>query len=319
MNLFRLISWPYIRKHGLRCVLTVTGIAVGVAVFVAMHTANASVFESFQETVKRIAGATELQVSAGEAGFDEEVLERVQSREEVKVAAPVIEAVVGTGLPGQGNLLILGIDMTGDRSLREYDLESADDALIEDPLVFLAQPDSLMVSADFARRNGLRLNDKIPLETIAGRREFTVRGILKPSGVNSAFGGNIAMMDIYAAQHVFGRGRKFDRIDVAVAGGYEIRAAQAAIQRLLGPGFQVQPPAARGQGFRSLLRIYNFKLRFSSAFALVVGMFIIYNAFSIAVTQRRSEIGVLRALGATRAQISLVFLGESFIGGLSEL
>ena len=60
---------------------------------------------SFQDTLNRIAGATELQITAGEPGFDEEVLERVQALAEVRVAAPVIEAVVGTRLPGQGNLL----------------------------------------------------------------------------------------------------------------------------------------------------------------------------------------------------------------------
>src|SRR4030095_5036234 len=62
--------------------------------------------------------------------------------------------------------------------------------------------------------------------------------------------------------------------------------------------------------------IYNFILKFSSLFALVVGMFIIYNSFSIAVVQRRSEIGILRALGATRRQIAMLFLGESLVGGL---
>ena len=45
-------------------------------------------------------------------------------------------------------------------------------------------------------------------------------------------------------------------------------------------------------------------------------MFIIYNTFAIAVTQRRSEIGILRALGATRAQIRTLFLTESAIAGL---
>jgi putative ABC transport system permease protein len=54
----------------------------------------------------------------------------------------------------------------------------------------------------------------------------------------------------------------------------------------------------------------------SSLFALFIGMFIIYNSFAIAVTQRRSEIGILRALGATRAQIRWLFLGESAVTGL---
>ena len=71
-------------------------IAIGVAVFVAMRSANASVLAAFKETIDRIAGATELQITAGELGFDEEVLERVQALPEVRVAAPVIEAVVGT-------------------------------------------------------------------------------------------------------------------------------------------------------------------------------------------------------------------------------
>ena len=51
-------------------------------------------------------------------------------------------------------------------------------------------------------------------------------------------------------------------------------------------------------------------------FALFIGMFIIYNTFAIAVTQRRSEIGILRALGATRGQIRTLFLAESAVAGL---
>ena len=54
----------------------------------------------------------------------------------------------------------------------------------------------------------------------------------------------------------------------------------------------------------------------SSVFALFIGMFIIYNSFSIAVTQRRSEIGILRALGAPRRQIRNLFLIESAVSGL---
>src|SRR5262249_30761670 len=152
--LLKLISWPYVRQHLPRWLLTIAGIVLGVAVFVGIHTANQSVLFAFHQTVDRIAGATQLQISAGETGFDENILERVQDVPEVRVAVPVIEAVVGSGVQGQGNLLILGVDMTGDRSLRDYDLESSDDS-IDDPLVFLAQPDSLMVTDTYARDNRL--------------------------------------------------------------------------------------------------------------------------------------------------------------------
>jgi putative ABC transport system permease protein len=314
--LFRLVSWPYVRKHALRTALTLAGIVLGVAVFVAMRAANESVLGTFQQTMQRVAGATELQVTAGAAGFDEEILDRVQALPEVGVAAPVVEAVAATGLAGQGNLLILGVDMTGDRSLRDYDMQSGDVAVIDDPLVFLAQPDSLMVTAAFAERNRLAVNDRVALDTVGGRKDFVVRGVLKSGGLSSAFGGNIAIMDIYAAQHVFGRGRRFDRIDIALAPGASVEAGDRALRGALGAGFEVQTPAARGQSFSSLLRIYRLMLRFSSVAALVIGMFMIYNSFAIAVAQRRKEIGILRALGATRRQIGALFLGESILGGV---
>src|SRR5689334_25197033 len=109
MILLRLISWPYFRKHVLRTALTTAGIVLGVAVFVGMHTANQSVLFAFNRTVDRIAGKTELQVTAGETGFDEAVLDRVQSARSVRVAVPVVESIADSKLKGVGSLLVLGI------------------------------------------------------------------------------------------------------------------------------------------------------------------------------------------------------------------
>ena len=316
MILLRLISWPYFRKHLLRTALTTAGIILGVAVFVGMHTANSSVLFAFSRTVDRIAGKTELQVTAGETGFHEEVLETVQGASAVRVAVPVIEAVVDTNLKGQGNLLVLGVDMTGDRTLRDYDLDSGDAAVIDDPLVFLAQPDSIILSKEFADKNHISVGGRVALGTVEGEKQFTVRGVMKSSGLTSAFGGNLAVMDIYAAQHMFGRGRSFDRIDLAVKEGRTLKDAEQELTALLGPGFQVDPPSGRGQQFEAMLAAYSMMVGISSLFALFIGMFIIYNSFAIAVTQRRSEIGILRALGATRGQIRWLFLGESAVTGL---
>ena len=316
MMLMRLITWPYVRKHLLRSVLTTAGIVLGVALLVGMQTANQSVLHAFNDTVERIAGKAQLQVTAGDTGFPEEVLERVQSLKEVRAAAPVIETEAETGRPGEGKLLILAVDMTGDRTLRDYDFDKAEEEVIDDPLIFLAQPDSLIVTREFADRNHLTNGSKLAFDTIEGRKEFTVRGILKAGGMAQAFGGNLAIMDIYAAQKLFGRGQHFDRIDIALKDGVTVDQGQAALQRLLGPAFTVDPPSGRGRQFESLLSVYTFAVSVSSMFALFIGMFIIYNSFAIAVTQRRSEIGILRALGATRGQIRALFLGESAIAGL---
>jgi putative ABC transport system permease protein len=316
MNLLRLITWPYVRKHLLRSVLTTAGIVLGVALLVGMQTANRSVLLAFSQTVDRIAGKAQLEVSAGDTGFPEDALERVQGVKEVSAAAPVIESSVDTGLHGQGRLLILAVDMTGDRSLRDYDFENGDQDVIDDPLVFLAQPDSLLVTREFADRNGLRSGSRVTFDTMEGRKQFTIRGILKAGGMAQAFGGNLGIIDIYAAQKVFGRGRRFDRIDIGLQEGVTLQQGEAALRGALGPGFTVEPPSNRGAEFESLLSVYTVATGISSLFALFIGMFIIYNSFAIAVTQRRAEIGILRALGATRGQIRGLFLGESAVLGL---
>ena len=123
-------------------------------------------------------------------------------------------------------------------------------------------------------------------------------------------------MDIYAAQKMFGRGRTFDRIDLAVKPGNTIAECQRELRTLLGPGFQIDPPSGRGQQFESMTAAYSMMVNISSLFALFIGMFIIYNSFAIAVAERRSEIGILRALGATRRQIRWLFLGESAVTGV---
>ena len=78
----------------------------------------------------------------------------------------------------------------------------------------------------------------------------------------------------------------------------------------------MESPSARGAQFESLARVYSISANLTSAFALFIGLFIIFNTFSIAVTQRRSEIGVLRMLGATQGQVRALYLGESIAIGV---
>ena len=79
-----------------------------------------------------------------------------------------------------------------------------------------------MVTDTYARENHLGIGAKVPMSTMDGQKLFTVRGVMKSGGLTSAFGGNLAVMDVYAAQKVFGRGRKFDRIDLAVKDGANV-------------------------------------------------------------------------------------------------
>jgi putative ABC transport system permease protein len=314
MRLLRLLSLPYFAKHRLRSLLTLAGIALGVAVLVAMYEANQSVLAGLQQTITQIAGAADLQISAGDTGIPEEVLDRVRSVAEVGSASPVVEAVVGTGPGGQGNLLVLGVDMTADQGIRNYDFAGSE---LDDPLVFLAQPDSIMISGDFASRSGLAIGSRLVLETVEGARPFTVRGLLRPAGVAQAFGGSLAVMDIYAAQRVFGKERRFDRIDITTRRGIAVDDCRRALAAALGAGFHVDAPSERRRYFEQVLINYRQSAGFASIFALIVGLFLIQNTLVVAIAQRRREIGIVRALGATRSQIRTLFLLEGGCAGLA--
>src|SRR3954447_24893336 len=97
MRLLALVSWPYARKRKLRVALTILSLTLGVALLAAMRLGSRTVLSGFQNAVDRVAGATQLQVTAGDNGFPEEALERVQDIPEVRVASPVIEALAQGG------------------------------------------------------------------------------------------------------------------------------------------------------------------------------------------------------------------------------
>jgi putative ABC transport system permease protein len=161
------------KSHRLRIALTTLGIALGVAVFFAVRTANASLLDSLALTVERLAGKATLEVTAGESGFPEQILETARSTPGVQAAEPVIEVIAHTAFEDEGNLLILGVDAAGDQQLRQYQFDSSA-TKISDPLVYIAQPNSILLSQSFAQRHGLRVGDALPLFTSNGRKKFTV-------------------------------------------------------------------------------------------------------------------------------------------------
>jgi putative ABC transport system permease protein len=303
------------RTHGLRIVMTTLGIALGVAVFFAVRTANAALLDSLSATVERLAGKSTLEITSGEAGFPEQVLDTVRATPGVELAEPVIEVIVHTAFADEGNLLILGVDTTGDQQLREYEFDRSQTE-IADPLTYLAQPNSLLISRSFAERHNLRIGDSIPIFTANGRKEFTVQGVFKPTGVGAVFGGNIAVMDVYSAQVVFNRGRNFDRIDLMNSPSVSVEEIQRRLRARLPAGLESVRPQMRGQALENTVTAMRLGMLITSFIALLVGVYIIFNSFTIAVNQRWKEIGILRALGVERRNVNAMFLSEALLMGV---
>ena len=302
------------RVHKLRTALTLVGIALGVSVFFAVRTANQTLLGSLKLTIEKMAGKATLQITSGETGFPEEVLDTVRDTPGIKIAEPIIEVIAHTAFPGEASLMIVGVDTTGDRELREYQFDESQSE-IGDPLVYLAQPDSILISRSFAQKHNLKEGDKLPLFTSQGRKEFIVRGLFKPAGIGEVFDGQVAVMDVYSAQFVFNRGRNFDRIDVMHDPNVSLEIAQRNLRARLPVGIEIERPESRGQEVENTLAAMQQGLTITGLIALFVGVFIIFNSFSIAVNQRWKEIGVLRALGVERPNVQRMFLGEAIIMG----
>jgi putative ABC transport system permease protein len=309
-----LVTFKQWRVHRLRVALTTLGIALGVAVFFAIRTGNATLLDSLRGTVEKLAGKATVEISAGESGFSEKVLDTVRATPGVQLAEPVIETIVQTPYSDEGALMVLGVDTAGDQQLRDYQFDRAQ-TQISDPLVFLAQPNSILLSRAFADRHGLKVGDKLSLFASDGKKEFTVQGTFKPAGVGQIFGGNIAVMDIYSAQVVFRRGRKFDRIDLLNTATVPVETLQQRLRGELPAGVQVDRPEVRGQELENAVTAMRVGILITSFVALLVGVYIIFNSFTIAVNQRWKEIGILRAVGVEQGNVTRMFLCEALLMG----
>ena len=311
-NLLRYVSLKRLTLHKAQAIIATCGICLGVATMVSIDLVNQSVLNSFQDSINRLTGRAALQISGGEAGFPETMLERVQKVLGVEYAVPMIETnatlVGGTESP----LMILGVDVLQDNQVRDYSItdESAD---IPDPLLFLARPDSILLTRAMAEREGIKIDQEIRLQTVAGLKTFKVRGLLNPDGPARVAGGDIAIMDVYAAQLAFGKEGRIDRIDVSFQPGETLDPMKERIRAALPEGYYVDTPAGRTRQVELMLGRFSKSMSLISFMAMFVGMYLIYNAVSISVVQRKKEIGILRALGTLRGQIVALFLGETLV------
>src|SRR5439155_25197286 len=107
-----------------------------------------------------------------------------------------------------------GVDIANDTAVRVYEAHDADGSEVDDPLVFLSRPDSIILTRTFADRRGLVIGSQIAFETPTGQRYVTVRGLLDPAGVARVYGGNLVVMDLYAAEAIFSRPGFVNGVDV---------------------------------------------------------------------------------------------------------
>ena len=312
IGILRFVTWPHLRRHRLRTSLTFLGIALGVAVIVAIAMVNRTLIASFHRTIDLVTGASVLQVRNAESGFKESLFPIIRDTVGVKDAAPAVQGFLPVvGVKGE-RLYIYGVDLLTDSFIREYHFANSTFGF-DVALDFIARPDSVALTQSMARRLNLPLGSKITLSTGRGSKDYTVRALLQEEGAAKVFGGSFALMDLPVAQIAFGKEGKLDIVDLTVEEGEEIEAVRERVRSRLMGAARVERPRERGRQIESLLTSFRLGLFFVSLIALFVGFFLIYNTVSISVIQRRREIGTLRCLGLRRGGLLLLFLTEALL------
>jgi len=302
------------RRPG-RTLLSVSALALGVALGVAVSVVNRSALEEFARGLRTVSGQADLEVRGARSGFDESVYPTLARLPGIAAASPVVEIearLAGTSMREGGPLRLVGVDPFRAASVAPALLPDggADEAGHgENGRGGLLDDDVLYLGAAAASRLGVARGDAIALQSGLGTVRFRVAGLLPGIAQEQA----LAVTDIATAQWRFDRLGLLSRIDLRFADGADAGQVRRAVQEVLPPGvFAVTPDEAESNAAR-LSRAYRVNLAMLALIALTTGAFLVFSAQALGVVRRRAELAFLRAAGVTRAALLRWILLE---GGL---
>lgn len=310
-NLFRYFSLRYLFLNPFRTFLTFLGVALGISLFLSIILLNDATLRSMDENIESMTGKADLTITSDGMGFEDSVLEKVKVLPEVKSAIPLIinYAYMENGYSGSnGPMIFLGIDLLKDNSVREYNKEGGD--IIPDPLAFLNQADSIIATKSWVKRHKLEMESSVDLLTKEGLKSFAIRGIIDDLGPAKAFDGNMAIMDIDGARYNFGRDGLYDRIDLLLKKDVNIQNIKSVLKGTLGPRFKVEDKKEQSESMQQMVKSIQDVSGMLGLISFLVGFLIIVNTVNTAISQRRKDIGSLRAFGAEPLHIVTLFAGE---------
>ena len=308
--LYRLIVRP-MAMDPLRALLTAAAVTLGVAVIVAVDLASEASMGSFRSSLESLQGSASYEITQV-GGIPETVYGDLARLAEPLAFSPRIEGFAL--LPETGERVpLFGVDLVGDTTLGELGAMPRPDVSER----FGGTP--AWVGASLGASLGASPGDA--LELIAGDRRLALRvqGILDFPG---AAAGGFVVMDIAPAQRALGRMGRLDRIYVYTRGEEwgrvrgEARDWPAVLAPLLPPAASILPAGTGTEDGRRMLGAFRWNLRMMSYATILVGAFLIYNTISAYIVRRRGQIGIARAVGASRGMVRAAFLFEGAVFGV---
>jgi putative ABC transport system permease protein len=302
---YRLMVRPLFREP-VRTALTIASIALGVAVVLAIDLASGAAAGSFRSSLDTLSGDTNLEVTAS-GGVPERFVATLTSLPYAMRVSPRIEDYTMVADTRQ-TLPLIGLDLVAELNNRAGNSSAFELPKPGEALKYLTENDSVWVGQSLGQHPG----DHLHLLINDGVKAFTVRGVYPDRHGDAA----AVVMDLGAAQRALRRFGRIDRILLKVPQTPDLETWKQRLQQALPAGLQVRPAGAGTNENRRMLAAFRWNLRLLSYIALVVGAFLIYNTISVSVVRRRPQIGIARALGASRRGVMAAFIGEAVVFGL---
>ena len=300
--LILLIGQPLLREPA-RTLLTTVAVALGVAVIVAIDLAGESSTGSFRSSLEKLQGSAKYEISQV-GGIPEQVfgeLSRLPIPLEFSARLESFAVITANG----ERVPLFGVDFLGDSTLADWN------QVREVSLQDLLNSRSVWVSGLTNLQNG----DLLELMIDDHQEQFEVQGVLDSKNVQDTVPEVIILMDIALAQQVLNKIGRLDRIYVHAPDDVK-PAWMESIKALLPPTAVLNPVGIRSEQNRKMLNAFRWNLRVLSYIAMIVGAFLIYNTVAVSVIRRRTQIGIVRALGASAGMVRAGFLLEGLFFGL---
>jgi putative ABC transport system permease protein len=331
MNTLFRSSFRYFLKHPWQLALSIIGVALGVAIVVAIDLANSSARAAFERSSESVSGAATHHIVGNANGFNDSIYAALRVSSLREPIAPIVEGNVILAEDVSKNnpqtserkqlstsqrtvFRVFGVDVFAEKPFRPY-LQNAQDARSFDLAPFFITKNAIVLSTETASNLKKAIGDTIMLERGGKNFSAILVGTVQPSDEASARAlSDIIICDISTAQELLEMQGKLSRIDLKIPLEQEEQYL-TNVTRRLPEGLEIMRSLARPKRIQDMARAFDLNLTALSLLALMVGVFIIYNTMTFSVVQRRPYLGILRVLGMTGREAFMLVLAESLVIG----
>ncbi|GAB2637562.1 FtsX-like permease family protein [Gordonia jinhuaensis] len=321
------VSLRNLAAHKLRLALTVLSVLLGTSFVAGSMVFTGTISNAFSSIFDNVALGTAVQISPEKgqsAGVPDSVLDEVTARRSELGADRIVADYRGTVTLAKANGKALstgGAPSIGSAFLPPDQRLSDTDSALKPGGRAPTGDTEIALNAAAADKAGLHVGSRTKVVTGAGSSmpiPVTVVGILDVPGDTGGFVN--VQFDQSFAKDMFTDGSHSSYIAMSAVRGVSDDQLKQRVEQLVGNGYKVQTGDEIRQEekdrINQFLSVFNYILLAFAAIGLVVGTFIIYNTFSMIVAQRVRELALLRAIGASRGQVTRSVLFEAFVVGL---